>query len=299
MPSLRTVLTGYLAPPTVARLQRLAVRAGSKRPIDIGYRAWRAQPWLGRHGMLKTTIASAVASAAPAHGLSTDISLDERDTLLGDDWLRFLLASRYTLGVEGGASILDADGSVKARTEAFLAEHPDAPFEAVEAACFPGRDGELDLFALSPRHLEACAARTGQILVRGAYNGVLEPDVHYLALEPDFSNLDMVLEAARDEPRRQRLTTAAYDAIVGSGAWTYDRFIDELLSIVGPGLRREPRPRTSAARAVAALSVAWDRLDRVLLMARPVARRALARVGLLGLVQVARARMRRTRGTGR
>jgi hypothetical protein len=102
--------------------------------------------------------------------------------------------------------------------QAFLAEHPDAPFEAVEAACFPGRDGELDLFALSPRHLEACAARTGQILVRGAYNGVLEPDVHYLALEPDFSNLDVVLEAARDEPRRQRLTTAAYDAVVGSGA---------------------------------------------------------------------------------
>ena len=77
----------------MARIARLAEGAGA-RTIDVGYRAWRPEYWLGRHGLLKGQIADAVAKAAPAHGLTTDISLDERDTLLGDDWYRFLLRSR-------------------------------------------------------------------------------------------------------------------------------------------------------------------------------------------------------------
>ncbi len=291
-PTIRSVLTGYLAPSTVARFARFASRRATAQPVDIGYRAWRAQPWLGRHGMLKTTIAAAVKSAAPAHDLLIDVSLEERDTLIGDAWLRFLVGSRYTLGVEGGASILDADGSVKACTEALLAGRPDATFDDVEAACFPGRDGELDLFAISPRHLEACAAGTGQILVRGEFNGILRPDVHYLPLEPDFSNLDAVLDAVHDEGLRQRLTANAYRDVVASKAYSYDRFVDELLASIGPAARHPSRPRP-IARLVATLAVAWDQLDRLILRCRPGARWALGMVGLLGPLRAARARMRR------
>ena len=115
----------------------------------------------------------------------TDISLDPGATLLGDDWFRALARSRVDAR-RGGRR--QHPGSRAARsagaTMRYVADHPDATYDEIEAACFPGRDGELALFAISPRHLEACATRTGQILVEGTYSGALEPGRHYLSCAP-------------------------------------------------------------------------------------------------------------------
>ena len=198
------VLTGYLSDRTLKKVGR-TVRRQSNRPIDIGYRAWTSAPWLGRHGMLKRNLAPAFTEAGARHGLVTDCSTRPEDTLYGDAWFEFLAACRYTVGVEGGASIADRDGSVRECTETYLAAHPNAQFDEVERECFPGRDGELEYFAISPRHLEACATRTGQILVSGRYGGILVPGRHYIELRSDLSNLDQVLTASTDEGARQAI----------------------------------------------------------------------------------------------
>src|SRR5207344_3271253 len=95
-------------------------------------------------------------------GLRLDVSLEAADTLLGDDWFRFLLRSRYTIGVESGAGILDRDGRIRACADQYVTDHPAAAFEEVEQHCFAGLDGNLNLRTISPRHLEACATRTPQ-----------------------------------------------------------------------------------------------------------------------------------------
>ena len=220
---LHQVLTGYLDEKTLKRIRRLEIE-DPKRDIDIGYRAWRAAPWLGRHGYMKAQMDEVFSEEGPKRGLAVDISTRAEDTLLGDDWYRFLLRSRYTIGVEGGASILDRDGAIRRRTDAYVAEHPDAGFEEVEAACFPGVDGAFALFAISPRHLEACATQTCQILVEGDYNGILEPNRHYIPLRADFSNVDEILSGLQDEVRRTRIATQAYEEIVASGRYTYEGF---------------------------------------------------------------------------
>ena len=148
--------------------------------------------------MLKTEVAHVVRERAQARGLRVDITTRPEDTLLGDDWYRWLARCRFTIGVEGGASVLDRDGSMLACTERVAAERPGGGFEELEAACFPGRDGELALTALSPRHLEACATRTAQILVEGDYNGVLEPET---PLHPAATRL---LESRRGARPRRR-----------------------------------------------------------------------------------------------
>lgn len=246
-----TVLTGYLLDETVTRTQAVA-EAVPRRDIDIGYRAFHAPAWLGRQGRLKTAVAEVVGSAARERHLTVDVSTRAEDTLYGDDWLRFQGRSRYTLGVEGGASVLDRDGAIRARTEAYVGAHPDASFEEIEAACFPGRDGELALAAISPRHLEACAARTCQVLVRGRYNGILEADRHYLALEPDLSNLDDVLDAIARDDRREDIVAAAYEDVVASGRYTYAAFVAHVEREVGLA----PAARRPGLGAVAALLAA-------------------------------------------
>lgn len=230
---LHRVLTGYLDERSLQRIASLA-RLEPERTIDIGYRAWQAAAWLGRHGRLKVDVGEALAKAGAARGLRCDVSTSEEETLYGDDWYRFLLRCRYTVGVDGGASILDRDGSLRRRTEAWLAEHPGASFEEVEAACFPGRDGEARLIALSPRHLEACATRTCQVLVEGDYNGVLEPDVHYIPLASDLANADEVAETLGDEERRRRLVERAHRDVVDSGAYSYRGFVAGILDATLP-----------------------------------------------------------------
>ena len=223
------VLTGYLSRKTVTEIDALAERAG-ERTIDIGYRAWQAELWLGRHGLLKTLIAERAQLAAETAGLVTDISNRQEDTFLGRDWYRFLLSCKYTIGVEGGASILDRDGSIREATNAYTADHPDASFEQVEAACFAGLDGGLNLRAVSPRHLEACVTRTCQVLVEGEYNGVLEGGRHYIEVKRDFSNLDEVMAIVRDDRVRDGIVTAARADVVDSGRYSYASFVEQVLT---------------------------------------------------------------------
>lgn len=222
------VLTGYLDEDTVSRITMLA-ESIQDRPVDIGYRAWGHPPWLGRYGFLKTQIAECFQEKAPQTGLVTDISTHAEDTFLGDDWYRFLLRCKYTLGVESGASILDRDGTIKNKTNDYLIHHPQASFEEVEATCFPNLDGSLHLFVISPRHLEACATRTCQVLIEGAYNGILVAGKHYIQLKRDFSNINQVLNLIKQDNLREEIAERAYREVVESGRYTYRGFVEFIL----------------------------------------------------------------------
>ena len=62
---------------------------------------------------------------------------------------------------------------------------------------------------ISSRHFDAIGTATCQILLEGRYNDILTPDVHYIRLASDFSNIAEVMDAFRDERRRLEITEAA------------------------------------------------------------------------------------------
>ena len=224
------VLTGYLDAESLENIRCLAAKH-PKRDIDIGYRtAWKF--WFGKHGMQRKELAERVASAAKGHRLTTDIDTGQRtesDRLRGGDWFSYLLRCKYVLGTDGGTSILDRDGGIRECSETYVATHPDADFETVKRHCFPDADGRHRLFAISPRHLEACATRTCQILLEGEYNGLLQPGVHYLEIKRDFSNLNEVLKHVQKDDLRQGMAERAYRDIVASGRFSYANFVKQVL----------------------------------------------------------------------
>jgi hypothetical protein len=216
------------------------------RPIDIGYRTPGSTPyWFGRHGFLKQTIGEAFLQAGSAKGLRLDISMQPRDAIMGDDWYRFLARCKYTLGVESGTSILDPDGSIRQRTEAYTAGHPGADFAEVERTCFPGVDGQVVISAVASRHFEACAARTCQVLTSGEYNGILQPGRHYLELQRDFSNLNEVLDCLVRDDQRAEIVERAYRDVVASGKYTYRGWVEQVSQLA---LSDRPVARRSAAQ---------------------------------------------------
>ncbi len=241
---LRTVLTGYVDETCLRNRPMVPL---SKRPIDLGYRAWNNPYWLGEHGRQKVRVAQVVGEAARRRGLRVDINNPAAlDFLVGEEWYGFLSRCRAVLGVEGGASVLDGDGSVKQRVEAYLAEHPAASFEETREQCFPFRDHEIRLACLSPRHLEACVTRTCQLLVEGNYNGILKPLEHYIPIKSDYSNVEEVLDALQDDALVEGIVNRAYLDIVASGRWSYRAFVRDIEETI-----IDPAPSAAGLRPTA------------------------------------------------
>lgn len=145
--------------------------------------------------------------------------------------------------------------SYSKNTTKYLNEHPDATFEEVEEKLFPNRDGEISYFALSPRHLEACATKTCQILIEGSYNNILQPDLHYIPLKEDMSNLDDIQAILKDETHRLKITTKAYEDIVASGKYTYRSFVTKVFEKC---LQNE-KPKIKSSGILLLMNKIWER----------------------------------------
>ena len=256
---IRKALTGYVDErlvrdrPPPSRLE--------SRGLHVVYRATALPYWFGRQGQLKDRIGIRAAERAAQLGLSTDISTRPEDAILGDGWLDFLGSGRAVVGVEGGSSVVDRHGAVRRAVRERLLRDPQATFEEVSAGMPPGWDAE-PLVALSPRHLEAALTGTAQLLIEGRYDGVLEPNRHFLPLRQDLSDLDDALEETRNPRLLQQLAEAAYQEICLSGRYSYGRFAEEIDACLRELGAVERRRRTVVARAAPAVATVEGELTR-------------------------------------
>jgi hypothetical protein len=239
------------------------------RAVDIVYRARNLPFHVGRHGQLKHEIAHIVESAARALGLRTDISTDIGDTKYGDAWFEFLASGRCVIGTQSGSSALDPVGAIRRFEAEWRLSHPDATFEEFSALQEPGWD-DYDFTAISPRLFEAAQTKTAQLLVEGAYDGILEPETHYFPLRSDLSNLTETLERIRDPRETEAMAERAWEDLIVSGRYSYGAFaahvesvVDELAGGRGRRGRRGPaawRTLNAASDAYAAFRVRAPRL---------------------------------------
>src|SRR4029079_3607281 len=89
-------------------------------------------------------------------------------------------------------------------------------------------EGNLDYGKVSPRHFEAAATRSIQLLYEGQYAGIFEPYRHFLPVKRDLSNLDALLDFARDERRAKEMTDAAFDEVIMNEGLGYKAFVSEV-----------------------------------------------------------------------
>jgi hypothetical protein len=246
---IRRALTGYVDDDDVRRMSAFCLPF-EDREVDVGYRARKLPANFGRHGLLKSTLGDRFAGLAKDRGLKLDVSTRPEDVFLGDDWLKFLGRSKFTLGCEGGSSLIDPRGEIRDRVEAYLRDRPEASFEEVEAACFRGLDRPKPLAAISPRTFEVAAARSGQILVEAPYLGVLRPREHYLPLKPDLSNVSEALDAMSDVPRMKSMIDACWDALIAPDTWRYSTHASEVMRDLERTLEKKGlRPHGGRQRA--------------------------------------------------
>jgi hypothetical protein len=179
-----------------------------QRKTDIGFIGDRYSLAIG--DIERTELIEYFARKDFRPNINIDIRLGRKLRLSREKYVYFLNSIRGTIGAESGTYYLEKTDETQKKVEAFLSRYPRATFKEVHDRFFKEYSNPVDGKAISSRHFEPIGTRTCQILLEGRYNDILEPDVHYISLKRDYSNIDDVMERFRDKDLVRRITDEAY-----------------------------------------------------------------------------------------
>ena len=195
-------------------------RPSAERPIDLGYRSQDSPKYLGHQE--RRDIAEYFQAHAGRLGLTVDISLDESRRFDEPQWASFLNCCRGQLGTEAGGDYFDLDDSTRLHVCRFGEEHQQVTLDELRRRFFADPDA-VKLRIVSGRNVEAAGTRTVQVMFEGEYSGYFQPDVHYIPLKKDFSNVDDAIGKFRDDAFRETIAENAYQ--IAHGELTYDHLL--------------------------------------------------------------------------
>lgn len=224
-------LPGYITP----ELLRISAPQTAERELDVVYRGRTLRPELGKFAQEKRLIGEQVLAVSEQYGLRCDISSAEEDRIYGADWPKFLMSGKAMLGVEGGATIFDFDGTISSAVSSYIESHPMADFNEIWSNVLIRYEGNVNYKTITPKFFEAIATKTVLILYPGAYSNILVPGRHFIQLERDGSNIEEVVGHLRDDAYLQSMANRTYDDIF-SNPKLYNKFyvsqIDKVLSFL-------------------------------------------------------------------
>jgi hypothetical protein len=251
-------LTGYVCDNFINRASQFA-KPFSERQIDVGYRGRSLAYFMGRGAQEKSAIGEGFLRHAAGRKLTLDVATDTNERFHGDAWYRFVGNCRFVLGVEAGVSIFDLDGTIRPKVERYLEEHPSSSFEEIEHGVLSEHEDAINYRTISPRIFEAAGLRTGMILFRGHYQGILKPLTHYIPLEKDFSNIDDVLDRVGDHEFVRGMVQNAYMDLISSGAYHYSVFMREFDAMLASTTDQLSTMPADVERVDRALQKGWQR----------------------------------------
>lgn len=240
-----TVLTGYVPDELGGARARAPL---SERPVHVGYRG-RTLSW--RYGELarqKWEVGVRLREACQRREVPCDIGVDEASRIYGFAWFDFIRSCRAMLGSESGSNVFDFDGSIAARVAATGKEQPDETCADI-VAVIAAREQEIRMGQISPRIFEAAALGTALVLMRGSYSGTLEAETHYVPIEPDYSNLDEVLDRIQNIEALQAMADRARRHLIESGAYSYAAFIRRMDDLIDDAISKKPGPHPAGSGA--------------------------------------------------
>jgi hypothetical protein len=197
------------------------------REVDIGFIGDIYWPFVGDRE--RTDLIEWFERAGEARGLRCDIRKTRIDR---DAWSRFLSGCHAIIGAESGTYYLNDRGRLLDRARAYnLFENQQASFEEIFAKFYCGQPREVSGKSVSSRHFEPIGTKTCQILIEGKYNGILEADRHYIAVDKDLANIEDALDRYRDADYRRHMAEETYDYVMSRH--TYAHRVARLIETLG------------------------------------------------------------------
>ncbi len=242
------VLTGYISP----AIENYKPKPLSQRKFLIGYRGRLLPYYYGNLCREKFMIAQKMRQICESRNLPVDIDWGESKRIYGNNWYDFLADCKATLGTESGSNIFDEYGEIRRSVEKALRQKPNVTYAEIYDRYLAEHEGKIRMNQISPRIFEAIALRTVLVLFEGEYSGIIKPDIHYIPLKKNFSNIDAVLAKLQDDNYLEQLTERAYIDIIQPGQYSYKKFIQDFDQFLAA--RQVKTARTSYISPVVAVS---------------------------------------------
>ncbi len=200
---------------------------GAERPLDVGFRGWLYRLFIG--DVERTVLIRTLIETGQRAGLNCEF---HEGTTPASEWVDFLRRCKATVGAESGSRYLDRQGELVSAAKAYEEAHPEAEFEEIFERFFA--EPSVDFVSgkcISSRHFEAIGTKTCQILLEGDYNSILEPDVHYISVGRDLSNIEGALARFAEDEYRQAIMDRAHEHVMGGH--TYAHRVQALVGATG------------------------------------------------------------------
>ncbi|MBV8772682.1 MAG: glycosyltransferase family 1 protein [Deltaproteobacteria bacterium] len=210
---------------------------GVRRSTDIGFVGDMYWPFVGDRE--RTDLIEWFETHGAAAGLGCDI---RKQRLAREEWNLFLNQCHAVIGAESGTYYLNGRGKLLDCARAYnLRENQAASFDEIFDRFYSGVAREVSGKSISSRHFEPIGTKTCQILLEGEYNGILQPNLHYIAVKKDLSNVEEAIARFRDESYRSRIVEETYDYVLSEH--TYVHRVERLLNLVlDSGQKAAPHP---------------------------------------------------------
>lgn len=222
------VETGYVT----QEMRNFSFSQSDDRANDIVYRGMKLPFNFGSLSYEKYKIGENFKKICNRFNLRYDISSKLSDRIYNQAWIDFLAGSKAVLAVESGASIFDFTGEVEEKTNKYLNQHPNASFDDVYREILKSYDEKLIYNSVSPRHFEAAATKTVQIMHEGEYGGIFKPGVHYISVKKDYSNIEKVIASFSNRDYRIYLTENAFSDVILNDEYSYHNFVEKFDTMI-------------------------------------------------------------------
>ena len=209
------------------------------RTCDVFYRGRELHYWYGDLGQDKMNIGKYMKKYCDKYDLVSNIDWHGNNCIYGDKWFKVLGNSKVTLATESGTTIFDIDNTLVTDINIALEEEPNRghqngyskvpkySYEEISKLVNLKRNEVPNMGQVSPKMFEAIMLGTVLVMYEGYYYpGFFIPDVHYIVLKKDYSNINDVINKIKDDNFLQKMSDRAYNDIIRSGKYSYKNFIE-------------------------------------------------------------------------
>ena len=225
------ILTGYI--PDYFKNYKKNI---SEKTVDIFYRGRKLHFLYGLLGKLKYEIGVKVKEAAIKNNLKEDIEWIDKKRIYNEDWIKTLSNAKVTLASPSGSNVINKNDNIVTNINKYLKIKnyghllPDSLNVSYDEIFekFNIKE-ELNVGQVSPNVFEAAAVGTVLIMFDNCeYNNIFKPDIHYIPLKIDYSNLDKIMKKIKDNDYLQTIADNAFRDIVLSDLYSYKNFIKKI-----------------------------------------------------------------------
>ena len=198
------------------------------KKIDIFYRGRLLNPSYGELGFLKYEIGEIIKKYAKNEKLNLDI--DSRDCMrLKESWINTLSNSKITLATPSGCNVLNKPIiNCNMMNNDLVKDNMYSVYNRKIFEQFRIKHNikeDLNFEQISPKMFEAIALGTVLIMYEGQYSNILIPNVHFIELKRDHSNINDIIEKIKDDDYLQNIADKAYNDIIKKKKYSYKKFV--------------------------------------------------------------------------